>query len=985
MNFGVPYSQHSTITTASSEATKVESSSFQLPTTATAYKSNLLHPKALNAAQNCLEVLTAKPSLIKSNSYTTVTAICSKLLIAENELDQPTSPLSSKLAASQPMIKSIENSSIHMGENDEKDNDKENDKQDEEKKEEEKVENTDIITIFERKNSLCEDIAEPTNLPEVLYDNCNLPAILPSEASINDSVNQTNIEYVTSPRKPELDLNSGNAISEGDIVNNCTTNTNKIEIECDQCNTPLSDIGLDLRTISPLTDCESKSSINLKCIYAEQNSVSSLRSDEDSISKSSENSGDLIRTSGEAYLSSEKPKNSTRLSERVKKRSWYNVLYPNYKSRSQDFKKLFKDVPSDERLIVDYSCALQTSLLLQGRLYISQNYVCFHANIFGWETCLIIKWKDVTSITKEKTALVIPNAISICTLKEKYFFSSFTTRDKTFLILFRVWQNTLMNKPMLPQEVWQLVHNYYGDELGLTTDDEDYIDPTTDSTLNDNDGTSVEFVSALDDTNSLSITINASSLDTKLNLEINQVENSSGSSASNTSSVSSGGSFKNIQGRAKEFMSKAEGCSGSTFADDEPLQSSGQINRATGGGSSGSGAGAADAKHTSQTFDGKRKMPKNTRQRDDSLCKKSETIPTDMSDSSDSEENNIPFVATAECNSPHEGRQLVHTILPINIETLFNLLFAKSKFLIDFHAMRKSTDLSLGEWTINDEGQKTRRVNVTVQLSASVGPKTSKVTEFQLMRDCSKSGELYSIDVNNVNVGIPYADSFNVLVHYCLVKTVDDHTMLSVHAQIKYKKSIWGVVKGFIEKNTWAGLEDFYTALLHSLQNETNIPPAKGKGRRPRRGTAAQVRPLEDLPTPQLKSDPPEKFHTLHALTAKSTTDSPTIAIESPTKYKWLSIFVLMLLCFLIGVNVILLLRLWKLEERIDEDMTKRARLANLAALKQMPKSHDEWMELLRQQENLHETELKKWHMVLQTAIELLKKTEKTLVELLLR
>lgn len=102
MNFGVPYSQHSTITTASSEATKVESSSFQLPTTATAYKSNLLHPKALNAAQNCLEVLTAKPSLIKSNSYTTVTAICSKLLIAENELDQPTS-LSPKLAASQPM------------------------------------------------------------------------------------------------------------------------------------------------------------------------------------------------------------------------------------------------------------------------------------------------------------------------------------------------------------------------------------------------------------------------------------------------------------------------------------------------------------------------------------------------------------------------------------------------------------------------------------------------------------------------------------------------------------------------------------------------------------------------------------------------------------------------------------------------------------------------------------------------------------------
>lgn len=68
--------------------------------------------------------------------------------------------------------------------------------------------------------------------------------------------------------------------------------------------------------------------------------------------------------------------------------------------------------------------------------------------------------------------------------------------------------------------------------------------------------------------------------------------------------------------------------------------------------------------------------------------------------------------------------------------------------------------------------------------------------------------------------------------------------MLSVHAQIKYKKSIWGVVKGFIEKNTWAGLDDFYTSLLHSLQSETCIPPAKGKGRRPRRGKHKQTNAL---------------------------------------------------------------------------------------------------------------------------------------------
>jgi len=41
-------------------------------------------------------------------------------------------------------------------------------------------------------------------------------------------------------------------------------------------------------------------------------------------------------------------------------------------------------------------------------------------------------------MTKEKTALVIPNAIQICTRDEKYCLTSFTARDKTFLVMDRV-------------------------------------------------------------------------------------------------------------------------------------------------------------------------------------------------------------------------------------------------------------------------------------------------------------------------------------------------------------------------------------------------------------------------------------------------------------------------------------------------------------------------------------------------------------------
>lgn len=95
-------------------------------------------------------------------------------------------------------------------------------------------------------------------------------------------------------------------------------------------------------------------------------------------------------------------------------------------------------------LFTDYSCALQKEILLQGRMYVSQNYVSFYANIFGWETQQSISFKEIESITKEKTALIIPNAIGITTMTEKFFFSSFVTRDTTYVMLFKLWQSALL-------------------------------------------------------------------------------------------------------------------------------------------------------------------------------------------------------------------------------------------------------------------------------------------------------------------------------------------------------------------------------------------------------------------------------------------------------------------------------------------------------------------------------------------------------------
>ncbi|XP_030226257.1 protein Aster-A [Gadus morhua] len=177
-------------------------------------------------------------------------------------------------------------------------------------------------------------------------------------------------------------------------------------------------------------------------------------------------------------LGSAYPLASRHFSRNAKKmQSWYNVLSPTYKQRNEDFRKLFKKLPDTERLIVDYSCALQKDILLQGRLYLSENWLCFYSNIFRWETTITIPLKDVTSLTKEKTAKLIPNAIQISTDSDKHFFTSFGARDRSFMMIFRLWQNALMDKTLSPKELWHIVHQCYGTELGLTSEDDDYVSP----------------------------------------------------------------------------------------------------------------------------------------------------------------------------------------------------------------------------------------------------------------------------------------------------------------------------------------------------------------------------------------------------------------------------------------------------------------------------------------------------------------------------
>ncbi|TPX45078.1 hypothetical protein SeLEV6574_g04106 [Synchytrium endobioticum] len=111
------------------------------------------------------------------------------------------------------------------------------------------------------------------------------------------------------------------------------------------------------------------------------------------------------------------------------------------KRRDQEFHELFAAITPEEVLIEDFACAWQKEILIQGRLYVSERHVCFHANILGWAHDLVLRLTDIVNIDKKNIALLIPNSLEIATRSgRKYFFASFMYRDSVFDLVQRVWQ-----------------------------------------------------------------------------------------------------------------------------------------------------------------------------------------------------------------------------------------------------------------------------------------------------------------------------------------------------------------------------------------------------------------------------------------------------------------------------------------------------------------------------------------------------------------
>jgi hypothetical protein len=69
--------------------------------------------------------------------------------------------------------------------------------------------------------------------------------------------------------------------------------------------------------------------------------------------------------------------------------------------RNLNFRRVFS-LPETETLLYDVSAALEGAMIIHGRLYASQNFLCFYSNIFGIQTCEVYPFERIMDIQEQR-------------------------------------------------------------------------------------------------------------------------------------------------------------------------------------------------------------------------------------------------------------------------------------------------------------------------------------------------------------------------------------------------------------------------------------------------------------------------------------------------------------------------------------------------------------------------------------------------------
>ncbi|XP_069746545.1 protein Aster-C isoform X1 [Narcine bancroftii] len=253
----------------------------------------------------------------------------------------------------------------------------------------------------------------------------------------------------------------------------------------------------------------------------------------------------------------------------------------------------------------------------------------------------------------------------------------------------------------------------------------------------------------------------------------------------------------------------------------------------------------------------------------------SKELPTNRTDTSDATEEGEERTSCIDL----QGKLYINRVFNMNADKMFEMLFTDSQFLHKFVNARKITDLDIGPWDKDPSGNLTRTLKYIITITNPLIGKFSTATEKQTMSKDSQSGLYYLIDAEVITHDVPYHDYFYTHNRYCIIQTSKRKCRLRVSTDVHYTKQPWSLVKSFIQKNSWSGLEDYFKNLESDLLTEEILhnpisadPGLSGLRRRRRgfsRGLAGQFTNLPSHLDPDTREGYTDKEQSLETKSAK--------------------------------------------------------------------------------------------------------------------
>ncbi|CAO3648530.1 unnamed protein product [Cunninghamella echinulata] len=464
---------------------------------------------------------------------------------------------------------------------------------------------------------------------------------------------------------------------------------------------------------------------------------------------------------------------------------------PTSEKRNKEFHNLFKSIPEEDHLIEDYGCALQKEILLQGRIYISQRYVCFNSNIFGWVTNLVIAFSDIVEIEKKTTAIFIPNAIQISTHQSKHFFASFLSREQAYEQMMEIWKSPLRSTMSMNSTTKDINDSF--DDQSLLSDDSLSLSQWDEKDDRDFNGKKPYQHDLLSSSNEQWHDERQSSL---ASLPIPKQHSHEENEAARRRAISEAGPRPSTE--SLTLMQNAS---------EVPLPNHSHINQIS------THHSHPHDNSSNNTYD------KTAINNQSDIKNESNGLPS-ISKQSQTSHQSKP---TTDCQcvknaEDHYPNVVMDQTYHCSMETLYNLLYQSDfvkKFLID---IEKNTDVVIGSWCKGDNVPFSREMSYTKYLGGSIGPKTTK---------CLLKEELTHLDFKNSitqqitchTPDVPSGNSFCVKTRVCISWASQGCVRMLVTVQVPFSRSSW--LKSTIEKASIFGQVNYYKRLDTAIRQYT--------------------------------------------------------------------------------------------------------------------------------------------------------------------